>query len=124
VRLVDGVPTVRDGYVGARPPGGQLRYGADAALLERLSQPGLSLAMTALGDFRYETLGSFVDYETDGTLALRVRLAGASPGVEGGRPINFNLNVTQNLPLLLQSLRLSQNIGETLERRLRERNLQ
>ena len=114
---------MQDGYVGARPPGGRLRYAADAALLERLSQPGLSLAMTALGDFRYAELGSFVDYETDGTLALRIRLAGASPDVEAGRPINFNLNVTQNLPLLLQSLRLSQNIGETLERRLRERNL-
>ena len=50
-----------------------------------------------------------------------MRLEGASPDVENGRPINFNLSVTQNLPLLLQSLRLSQNIGDAVERRLQER---
>lgn len=121
LRLSEGVPTIHDGYVGARPPGGRLRYAADAALLQRLSQPGLSLAMAALGDFRYRELGAFVDYESDGTLGLRVRLAGASPRVENGRPIDFNLTVTQSLPLLLQSLRLSQTIGDAIERRLEER---
>lgn len=121
LRVADGVPTVEDGYVGARPPGGRLRYDADASLLQRLNQPGLSLAMAALGDFRYRELGAHVDYDREGTLGLRVRLAGASPRVENGRAIEFNLNVTQNLPLLLQTLRLSQTIGEAIERRLQER---
>jgi len=121
LRLNDGVPTVVDGYVGARPPGGRLRYATDAGLAAGLNQPGLDLAIAALGDFRYERLGSYIDYEADGTLGLRMRLEGSSPDVENGRPINFNLSVTQNLPLLLQSLRLSQNIGEALERRLQER---
>jgi hypothetical protein len=114
-------PTITDGFVAARPPGGRLRYAADPALLERLSQPGLSLALTALGDFRYESLRADVDYSEDGTLDLGIRLTGASPRVESGRPIHFNLDVSQNLLRLLQSLRLSQNIGESLERRLQER---
>ena len=122
LRFTHGVPTIEDGYVGARPPGGRLRYAADAGLTASLNQPGLDLAIDALGDFRYERLGSYVDYEADGTLSLRMRLEGASPDVENGRPINFNLSVTQNLPLLLQSLRLSQNIGDAVERRLQERS--
>ncbi|MCH2099973.1 MAG: YdbH domain-containing protein [Pseudomonadales bacterium] len=122
LRFTHGVPTIEDGYVGARPPGGRLRYAADAGLTASLNQPGLDLAIAALGDFRYERLGSYVDYGADGTLGLRMRLEGASPDVENGRPINFNLSVTQNLPLLLQSLRLSQNIGDAVERRLQERS--
>ena len=121
LRFTHGVPTIEDGYVGARPPGGRLRYAAAAGLTASLNQPGLDLAIAALGDFRYERLGSYVDYGADGTLGLRMRLEGASPDVENGRPINFNLSVTQNLPLLLQSLRLSQNIGDAVERRLQER---
>lgn len=115
------VPTITDGFVAARPPGGTLRYAADPALLERLDQPGLSLALNALGDFRYESLRAEVDYAGDGTLDLGVTLTGASPRVESGRSIHFNLDVSQNLLRLLQSLRLSQSIGETLERRLQER---
>ncbi|MEE4302407.1 MAG: YdbH domain-containing protein [Pseudomonadales bacterium] len=121
LRLVQGVPTIRSGYVGAHPPGGRLRYATEPALRARLAQPGLSLALDALDDFRYRELGAFVDYEEDGTLGLRVRLAGANPEVERGRAIEFNLDVTQNLPLLLQSLRLSQTIDEAIERRLEER---
>lgn len=119
--LVAGQPIIEDGYVGARPPGGTLRYAADAALRARLGQPGLSLVLAAMQDFRYAELGADIDYGADGELALGVRLVGASPDVEQGRRINFNLNVTQNLPTLLESLRLSQEIGEDLERRLQER---
>lgn len=121
---IDGTPpkpSITDGFVAARPPGGSLRYAADPALLDRLDQPGLSLALKALGDFRYESLRTDVDYARDGTLDLDVTLHGASPRVESGRPIHFNLDVSQNLLRLLQSLRLSQNIGDTLERRLQER---
>ena len=116
--------TVEDGRLAARPPGGRLRYAADPSLRARLSQPGVTLALDALRDFRYERLALDADYGRDGTLVLDVRLEGANPDLEGGRPVHFNLSVTQNLPVLLQSLRLSQNIGESFERRLRERSLE
>ncbi|HSG91908.1 MAG TPA: YdbH domain-containing protein [Pseudomonadales bacterium] len=121
LRLRQGKVSIEDGYVAARAPGGSLRYATDASLRARLGQPGLALALDALQDFRFARLGSTIDYGEDGTLDLGVSLAGASPRVENGRAINFNLEVTQNLPLLLQSLRLSQNIGDTVERRLQER---
>ena len=69
-----------------------------AGLAASLNQPGLDLAIAALGDFRYERLGSYVDYGADGTLGLRMRLEGASPDVENGRPINFNLSMTRTCP--------------------------
>lgn len=116
--------TIEDGRLAARPPGGRLRYAADPSLRARLSQPGIALALDALRDFRYGRLAVDADYGGDGTLSLDVRLEGANPELEGGRPVHFNLTVTQNLPVLLQSLRLSQNIGESFERRLRERSLE
>jgi hypothetical protein len=121
VRLDEGRVRIADGFVGARPPGGVLRYRAAPALRARLSQPGLDLALDALTDFHYGQLGAEVDYAPDGTLRLGVHLGGANPDVQDGRTIRFNLNVTQNLPTLLQSLRLSQNIGDDLRRRLEER---
>jgi hypothetical protein len=124
VTLAGDSVTVEDGRLAARPPGGRLRYAAEPALRARLSQPGIALALDALRDFRYERLAVNADYGGDGTLALDVRLEGANPELEGGRPVHFNLTVTQNLPVLLQSLRLSQNIGESFERRLRERSLE
>jgi hypothetical protein len=122
VTLAGATVTIEDGRLAARPPGGRLRYAADPSLRARLSQPGIALALDALRDFRYDRLAADADYGGDGTLALDVRLEGANPELEDGRPVHFNLTVTQNLPVLLQSLRLSQNIEESFERRLRERS--
>ena len=81
-------------------------------------QPGLDFALRALQDFRYDVLEAGVDYDVEGNLALAVRLEGRNPGIEGGRPIHYNVNVTENLPVLLRSLRLESDVTRNLERRL------
>jgi hypothetical protein len=108
--------TIVDGRVAARAPGGTLVYkGAAAASLAEKS--GLAFALQALEDFRYDTLDAKVALAADGVLALGVRLQGMNPAVEQGRAIQFNLNVTENLPALLQSLRAADRITEKVEKR-------
>ncbi len=106
--------TVTGGRIAARPPGGRLSYrgsmGAAAA-------PGLDLAIQALRNFQYESLNADVDYALDGQLTLAVKLRGRSPDVEKGRPIHFNLNVSENIPALLETLRASESVTERVQQR-------
>lgn len=40
---------------------------------------------------------------------------GRNPEIEAGRPIHYNVNVTQDLPALLKSLQLSDRVGRRME---------
>lgn len=108
--------TVTDGSIVARPPGGTLIY-KGAAASSMVAQSGVGFAFQALEDFRYDTLDANVALATDGALKLAVKLQGFNPAVEQGRAIQFNLNLSESLPALLQSLRAADNITESLEKR-------
>lgn len=116
VRLDDGAFTVTDGRVLARPPGGKIRYTGSVGAAARRT-PGLGLALDALSDFTYTRLEADADYLADGTLNLLVRLEGRNPAVEKGRPIHFNLNVTENIPTLLRALRVGDEVSERVQGR-------
>ena len=115
--VIDGEKFIVDrGSVSARPPGGTLVY-KGAAASSMVAQSGFGFAFKALEDFRYDTLDANVGLAADGALALAVRLRGANPAVEQGRAIAFNLNLTENLPALLESLRAAQRITNQVEQR-------
>lgn len=118
LRLAAMQPVVEQGWLAARPPGGALAYVTAANVLAGIEQPALRLTLRAVQDLRYQRLESRVDYSEGGVLSLGVNLLGSNPEIEGGRPIQLNLNVTQNLLDLLQSLRLSDDIEQQLQRRL------
>jgi hypothetical protein len=111
----DGVVLVQEGTLKARAPGGHLAYLGNMPT----ANPGLDLAIRALRDFDYELLEAGADMAEDGELRLLVKLHGSSPNVENGRPIHFNLNVTENIPVLLESLRASQAMTDRVQERLR-----
>lgn len=108
--------TVTDGRITARPPGGTLIY-KGAAASSMVAQSGIGFAFQALEDFHYDTLEANVALATDGALKLGVKLQGFNPAVEQGRAIQFNLNLNESLPALLQSLRAADNITNSVEQR-------
>lgn len=111
---------IKDGYLRALPPGGSIRYRPNdesRALAE--SNAELSLALDLLSDFQYQTLSSEVQLDNAGNLLLGLSLAGSNPDQYDGQAINFNINVEQNIDPLLQSLRLSDNLVEQIERGLK-----
>jgi len=50
-------------------------------------------------------------------LKLGVRLKGFNPAVENGRAIQFNLNLTESVPALLESLRAAEGVTKRVEQR-------
>jgi hypothetical protein len=111
---------VDGGRFSAREPGGVLSYGGAEDAAASLAQPGVGFAIAALGDFRYKVLDVDVSYEPNGDLLLGIHLEGHNPRFEAGRAIHYNLNISENIPVLLQSLQLSDEVGKQLERRLQQ----
>ena len=46
---------------------------------------------------------------------MEVQLQGFNPDMNGGQPINLNVNITDNIPTLLKSLRASSVITDALK---------
>jgi len=120
VRLENGEVSVEGGRFSARPAGGVLRYAEAEQVAASLDQAGVGFAVSALADYRFDVLDVEVNYAANGDLLLAVRLEGRNPSFEGGRPIHYNLNVTENVPALLKSLQLSDEVELKVERRLGE----
>jgi Dicarboxylate transport len=52
---------------------------------------------------------------------LAAQLEGRNPDMKKSPPIHFNVNVQENIPALLQSLRLVQDIEESLQGKMQRR---
>ncbi|MEM8766686.1 MAG: YdbH domain-containing protein [Pseudomonadota bacterium] len=113
LRLKEGEISVTAGQLTAREPGGVIRLNPRFA--DTLTQPGLDVAMQALTDFRFQRLEATADYSPEGDLVLGVRLEGSNPELEAGRPVHFNLTVSENIPVLLRSLRLKDEFTRRIE---------
>lgn len=113
-------PSVEQGALAARAPGGALQFRSPQIQALGQSNPAMRLVTEALDDFHYDLLASDVRYSSDGTLLLGLRLHGRNPALEGGRPINFSINLEEDIPALLTSLQLSDRVSETIQRRVQE----
>jgi hypothetical protein len=108
---------VDNGTLKAQPPGGYIRLTSGFSGLT--GQPGLDFALLALKDFSYTDLSSELSYAENGDMNLAVHLKGRNPSVEKGRVIQYNLNITENIPVLLESLRLQDSLTEKIELKTR-----
>lgn len=110
---------VKDGQFEARPPGGTIRYRAspDAAKSVTQANANMQLVLQALSNFHYTVLHAGVQYAEDGLLHLQARLEGRNPEMKNSPPIHFNLNIQENIPALLKSLRLVQDIEDSVQKK-------
>jgi len=110
------------GIITASELGGIIRYlGTESMQQLSLTNPGMKLAMQVLQNFRYRILGIQADYQPDGELKLGIKLKGHSPDYDNGRPIEFNLNIEENVLKLLQSLRMADEISREVEEKVRSK---
>ncbi|MDP3091582.1 MAG: YdbH domain-containing protein [Nitrospira sp.] len=115
--------SVKDGTVEAEAPGGVIRYqpSPESAALLTDADSNVKLVAQALSNFQYTVLKAGVQYAEDGVMQLAVRLEGRNPDMKKSPPIHFNVNVQENIPALLQSLRLVQDIEESLQGKMQRR---
>ncbi len=118
VTLTDNAPRIAGGTMSAQPPGGFIRI--TPSFSGPTGQPGLDFALLALKDFNYTQLSADIAYSESGDLQLGVQLLGRNPTVEQGRPIRYNLNISENVPVLLESLRLQSQVETKIENRVRQ----
>jgi hypothetical protein len=108
-----------DGQLAARQPG-QLQFTSEKISALGRSNPAMQVVADALEDFHYELLSSGVDYDDKGKLRLGLKLEGRNPDVERGRPINFSINLEEDIPALLTSLQLSERVSEKVRERVQQ----
>lgn len=119
VRIAGSNVSVDGGTLQVQAPGGSISY--QPATAGDTGNAALDLVNLALSNYQYDVMDAEVDYLPSGELILAVKLEGISPAVNGGQQINVNLNVTDNIPALLESLQASRNITDALQRELDER---
>jgi hypothetical protein len=119
-RAVAGI-SIEQGSLKAREPGGALQFRSAKIQALGQSNQAMRLVTEALDDFHYDLLSSDLHYGADGKLDLGLKLHGRNPALEGGRPINFSINLEEDIPALLTSLQLSDRVSETIQRRVQER---
>ncbi len=109
---------VHQGLVQAQPPGGVLHFDLEESLGGSFAknEPNLDLVIQSLKNFHYHTLNVGVDYQKTGILRLTTRLEGENPDYKNGIPFNFNLNIEENIPALLKTLSLVQDLEEQIEK--------
>jgi len=106
LQLSAGSIDLQDGAVsGTRP--GVLRYAGPVADSE-------NIAFKALRNLVYQNLQAKVNYRPNGDYHLGLRLEGSNPEVLSGHPLAFNLNISGQLPELLQKGILAGDFERTI----------
>lgn len=108
---------IDNGNLTARSPGGFLQYKDEASGAVGETNESLGIALQALENFQYSELRSGVLYEPDGKLVFALHLKGKNPELFDGKPVHFNINVEQNLLQLLKSLRLTDGLEDSIDRK-------
>jgi len=105
VVLQDGTALVSDGHLEAQGPG-VLHVRSEAAK-SALGGAGdqVRLMLSALEDFRYESLSATLNMPGDDEASVTVHMKGNNPAVLEGYPFAFNIDLTGNLGKLLGALR-------------------
>ena len=75
---------------------------------------GTNIGLQALENFEYTDLSGTVDYQSDGTYLINVRLEGKNPDLYGGHPIVFNLNIDGSLPELFEAMFITGSFEEAI----------
>jgi len=113
---------IADGQLTTTAPG-RIRYegGGDAAALRRsLTSFDLNTLKAVFSDFRYDQLSLSLDGRVGGEMIAKIRVSGANPEFQGGRPVRLNLNLSGKLvSILRQSLRVYR-IPEEVRQRMME----
>ncbi len=111
--------TIAKGALSGEPPGGVIRY-LPGAPPDESDASSLAFVRKVLSNFEYKSLSSVVDYTAGGDLKLQLRLEGRNPDMDETRPVVLSLDVENNVPQMLRSLRATRAVEEVLEQRFQQ----
>ena len=82
------------------------------------SNQGLAIAVNVLENFKYQSLDITANYSPDGKLLLANRLKGQNPNWQNGQPIDFSINIEENILKLLKTLQFTDELEEKLQEKV------
>lgn len=112
---------IQQGLVTSQASGGLLQYQPAAKSGIGKSNQTMQLVLGILDNFHYTLLQSRVDIGVDQKLILGLTLKGQNPNVEKGRAVNLNINLEEDLPSLITSMQITNQVSETIKRRVQEK---
>jgi len=110
--------SIQQSEIKARSPGGFIKYQGAKSMSSAVADVGVGFALEALENFHYDVLDVKASYSEDGQLKLQTVLLGRNPDMSERRPVRYNINIQENIPALIQSLKLTQQISDDIERRI------
>ena len=118
--IEDGQLTVTDGVLTAEAPG-QVSYRPDSPP-DALQAGGesVSLALSALTDFRYDELRLNLDRTAGGDMVVAIHIKGINPEFYEGYPVEFNLNISGKLDQVLDRSLAGYRVPDTIRDKLME----
>ncbi len=120
VQFSEGKLTIIGGQIISTPEGGWIRFEPPAEFMALTqTNQALGIAFAALRNMRYEQLGIELDYQPEGEALLKTHLKGHNPTWNRGQPVDFTINIEENIPKLLQALQFTDKLTKTLEKRYR-----
>ena len=115
VTITDKTITVNSGRM-ASDSAGTIRYQSAVDAPDSTDQEvGLGAILQTLKNFEYESLSSTIDYTEGGDMKLLMRIVGTNPDIDPDQPYAFNLNLENNIPQMLRSLRAVRSIEDILK---------
>lgn len=85
--------------------------------------PHMEVLMDVLSKLDYDKINVALGYQNNGDTELQVHIEGQNPDYQNGQRVNFNPNFEINLPNMLTSLQLVNNISDKIERQVQKRYL-
>jgi len=120
LRYQQGRFSISDGQINSSPEGGWIRFDPPAEFLALTkANPSLSIAFDALRNLNYSSMGIKLNLAEDGTALLNTRLKGYNPDWNNSQPIDFSVNIEENIPTLIQTLQFTDKLTRSIEKRYR-----
>jgi hypothetical protein len=116
IHIVDGNAIVANGRLEGEGPGTlQVRSEAATSALAGAGEQ-VALMLSALEDFRYESLSVTLDMPDSEAVSVMVRMLGHNPAVLDGYPFAFNINLSGNFTQLIGAIRHGARLSSDLIR--------
>ncbi|MFW1678331.1 YdbH domain-containing protein [Pontibacter sp. JAM-7] len=118
LNFAEGALSIANGRLASEAPGGTIRFQpTDNVLTYAAANKGLRMALELLQNFHYQQLSVDLSYAPDGKALLKTRLQGFNPEWSNGQPIDFNINIEENILQLIRALQLAEELSDRIEQR-------
>ncbi|WP_432470500.1 YdbH domain-containing protein [Amphritea sp. HPY] len=119
-RYQQGKISISDGQINSNTEGGWIRFDPPAEFMALTqTNPSLKIAFDALRNFNFSSLGIRLNLAEDGDAILNTRIKGFNPDWNNSQPIDFSVNIEENIPKLIETLQFTDKLTRGIEKRYR-----